>query len=236
MAGLSSRFGNAGYAQPKYMLGLKGLTLFEHSISGFSKYFSSEPFLFIALNSGFDEERFIREKTADLKLENFSVAVLDEPTRGQAETVFLGLQQAGISEQPITIFNIDTFRPNFTFPDNFSLAKIDGYLETFIGTGSNWSNVVPIGETDRVALTAEKQSISQYCCTGLYYWKSSSKFCDIFLDTETTPIQEIQGNEYYVAPMYNRLITEKGDVRFTVVDQNDVTFCGTPDEYQALLA
>jgi len=234
MAGLSSRFRNAGYTLPKYMLELNGLTLFEHSLSGFEKYFSSEPFLFIALNNSFDEEHFIREKTGDLKLKNINVAILDKPTRGQAETVFLGLQQANIPEQPITIFNIDTFRPKFLFPESFSLAKIDGYLETFIGTGSNWSNVVPKGKTDRVALTAEKQNISKYCCTGLYYWKSSKKFCDIFLETETMPIHEIQGNEYYVAPMYNRLIENNGDVRFTVVGRKDVIFCGTPEEYQEL--
>ncbi len=236
MAGLSSRFRKAGYRQPKYMLELDGKTLFEHSIASFSGYFSSEHFLFIGLDSGFAEADFIHEQTSRLNLTNSRVVMLDGPTKGQAETVFFGLQNAGISDQPITIFNIDTFRPDFTYPESFSLAQIDGYLETFIGTGSNWSNVVPSGETDRVSLTAEKQSISQYCCTGLYYWKSSEQFCDIFRGTEKTSVDKMQGNEYYIAPMYNNLIAEQGDVRFTVVDRKDVIFCGTPDEYHELKA
>ncbi|MBD6989485.1 capsular biosynthesis protein, partial [Vibrio parahaemolyticus] len=39
MAGMSSRFFNAGYDKPKYMLEARGVTLFEHSILSFKKYF-----------------------------------------------------------------------------------------------------------------------------------------------------------------------------------------------------
>jgi len=236
MAGQSLRFASAGYALPKYMLALAGHTLFEHSVSSFRKYFQTEHFLFIALNGGFDEARFIIETAGSLGIDRMDTVILDRPTRGQAETVFLGLEQANIPEQPIGIFNIDTFRPGFSFPEHFSLEKIDGYLETFLGTGANWSNVVPAGDSDRVASTAEKQSISKFCCTGLYYWTSSGRFCDYFRETRKIPVQEIQGHEYYVAPMYNRLIADKGDVRFTVVERTDVIFCGTPGEYEALLA
>lgn len=236
MAGQSLRFAEAGYTLPKYMLQLAGRTLFEHSVSSFRKYFQTERFLFIALGSGFDEARFIIETAGRLGIDRMDTVVLDRPTRGQAETVFLGLARANIPDQPIAIFNIDTFRPGFSFPDHFYGEKIDGYLETFIGSGANWSNVVPAGNGGRVASTAEKQNLSKFCCTGLYYWASSGKFCDYFRETATIPVQEIQGHEYYIAPMYNRLIADKGDVRFTVVDKNDVVFCGTPDEYEALLA
>jgi len=114
-------------------------------------------------------------------------------------------------------------------------AEVDGYLETFIGSGKNWSNVVPVDDTDRVALTAEKEELSEYCCTGLYYWSSSARFVGLAQETLEKPVTEMQGNEYYIAPMYNDLIQAGGDIRFTVIDRSSVIFCGTPEEYQALL-
>ena len=235
MAGLSSRFTKAGYELPKYMLELHGLTLFEHAILSFVKYFATEEFLFIALDNDFGVKDFILNKVKELKIANCGAVVFSEPTKGQAETVYLGLQQVGYDDVPITIFNIDTFRPGFTFPNQFDLSAIDGYLETFIGSGANWSNIVPVNSTDRVLLTAEKQEISKYCCTGLYYWKSSKLFCDLVQKNMQIPVTEFQGNEYYIAPMYNDLIAEGRDIRFTVIDQSGVVFCGTPEEYHGLL-
>ena len=50
MAGLSSRFKDAGYVKPKYMLEAHGKTLFSHSLYSFKNYFDSESFLFVALD------------------------------------------------------------------------------------------------------------------------------------------------------------------------------------------
>ena len=236
MAGLSSRFTKAGYELPKYMLELNGLTLFEHAILSFEKYFATEEFLFIALDNEFGVKDFILNKVRELKIANCRTVIFPEPTRGQAETVYLGLLQVGYDDVPMTIFNIDTFRPGFIFPEQFDLFAIDGYLETFIGSGANWSNIMPVDSTDRVSLTAEKQEISKYCCTGLYYWKSSRLFCDLVQENMQIPVTEFQGNEYYIAPMYNDLIAEGKDIRFNVIDRSAVVFCGTPEEYQGLLS
>ena len=47
---------------------------------------------------------------------NYEVVSLNAPTRGQAETVFLGLQKVN-NKNELTIFNIDTLRSNFKFPE-----------------------------------------------------------------------------------------------------------------------
>lgn len=70
MAGLSSRFKNAGYTKPKYMLEAHGKTLFNHSVSSFQKYFSSEKFLFIALDVN-DTYEFIRSECLSLGINDF---------------------------------------------------------------------------------------------------------------------------------------------------------------------
>ena len=43
----------------------------------------------------------------------------------------------------------------------FKVDEIDGYLETFIGSGPNWSNVIPRDESNQTVIeTAEKKEIS----------------------------------------------------------------------------
>lgn len=232
MAGLSSRFRKAGYKLPKYMLEAKGKSLFEHSVGSFKNYFDSESFLFVALDVC-KTESFINQKCKGLGIKDYSVVILDEPTRGQAETVYLGLKYIDAkSDVSITIFNIDTFRPGFNYPINFLINKVDGYLETFVGSGGNWSNVLPVSRnSSRVVKTAEKQEISKYCCTGLYYWKSSHMFMRYYEIYQSKSLLEIDAGEYYVAPMYNYLIADGGEVHFSIIDVDEVVFCGVPKEY-----
>jgi len=232
MAGLSSRFKKSGYQLPKYMLKAHGKTLFSHSVGSFKSFFNKEEFIFIALDS-FDTKRFIENQCSEMGIKNYRIVILDRPTKGQAETVYLGIKQAMISEdEDLLIFNIDTFRPGFSLPIEFNIEKVDAYLETFVGSGSNWSNVLPADELlQTVKLTAEKQEISQYCCTGLYYWRYCSDFCKIFEVYQNKPLDQVQAGEYYIAPMYNELISQGKDVRYSVIESSQVIFCGVPDEY-----
>ena len=237
MAGLSSRFKVAGYKVPKYMLRAHGKSLFQYSVESFKKYYSTEKFLFIALNT-FDTRKFIESECKALGIKSYQVVVLDEATKGQAETVYLGVKTAGIAiYEPLLIFNIDTFRPGFCWPKEFDINVVDGYLETFIGSGKNWSNVLPDDQLQQtVKLTAEKQEISKYCCTGLYYWRFCNDFCRIFEIYQKTDVSRLDAGEYYIAPMYNMLISEGKDVRYSVVGSENVTFCGIPSEYEEFKA
>jgi CTP:molybdopterin cytidylyltransferase MocA len=141
MAGLSSRFFNAGYTKPKYMLQANEKSLFDYSIESFSDYFSSKNFVFI-IRDVFGTYEFVKERIKSLNIKDFDIVILNEETRGQAETVASGLSGYRSSQDAITIFNIDTFRPGFIYPD-ISLLD-DGYLEVFRGEGDNWSYVRPI--------------------------------------------------------------------------------------------
>ena len=60
MAGLSSRFFDAGFDKPKYALEAHGRTLFFHSVGSFGHYFDEVPFLFITLET-YGATDFIRE-------------------------------------------------------------------------------------------------------------------------------------------------------------------------------
>lgn len=233
MAGLSSRFAKAGYDKPKFMLEAHEKTLFFHSVNSFQAYFESESFLFIALGSE-EVKLFIDSECQQLGVNNYTVVLLDKPTSGQAETVYQGIIKANVGEgERILIFNIDTIRPDFVFPDSFEISEIDGYLETFIGEGRNWSNVLPAdGGEFKVQLTAEKQEISEFCCTGLYYFSKSSLFKDAYSHYADLPVEDLDAGERYIAPMYNYLISRGNDIRYSVILKKEVIFCGVPAEFE----
>ena len=145
MAGLSSRFFKAGYTAPKYMLDLKGQTVFAHALRSFEAYFTQQPMLIIC-RADFDTPTFVRAECekAGLPADRLDLVVLEHETAGQAETVAKGLEAAGVDPaQALTIFNIDTFRPGFRYPTAFDPARVDGYLEVFEGEGDHWSFAAP---------------------------------------------------------------------------------------------
>lgn len=234
MAGLSSRFFEAGYAQPKYTLSAFGETLFSHSIRSFTDYFRDAQFLFVTLEQ-FDASTFVKQQCSDLGIRNATIAVLDQPTRGQAESVYQGLKAIGSPSDGITIFNIDTAVPNYHYPD--FVNECDGYLDVFVGTGANWSFAKPeSSHSDRVIETAEKEPISDLCSTGLYHFSSARDFEAAYEQQIRSGLDGLTGGEIYVAPLYNFLIKQGRDIRYRVIERRNVIFFGTPTEYEALLA
>lgn len=234
MAGLSQRFTAAGYTAPKYMLEAGGLSLFRHAVQSFVSLFETAHFLFIhrdVHNTG----AFIECECATMDLHNFTRYVLDAPTRGQAETVAIGLRQSGCvgNGDPILIFNIDTIRPGYE-PPAF-IDQVDGYLEVFRGEGDGWSFIGPApGPGQKVAHTTEKKRISDLCSDGLYYFRDSDDFLAAY-DAELASGPSY-ANEYYVAPLYNQLIQRGLDIRFDIIEPGDVIFSGVPAEYEAFRA
>lgn len=232
MAGLSSRFTQAGYVLPKYMLYVKNRSLFNLAVTSFEKYFDTCRFVFVARNV-FDTKTFIEKECELMGIKDFTVVILPQPTKGQAETVLEGIVRADVpDEEPILIFNIDTFRPGFAFPADMS--GWDGYLEVFVGSGKNWSYAkTESDDSTLVVETAEKVEISRYCSTGLYYFSTASSFKTAYAQNLEHPCDGKA--ELYVAPLYNHLIREGKKIHIHVIDRSDVIFSGVPDEYEQIL-
>lgn len=238
MAGLSSRFFKAGYTKPKYMLDLHGVPVFDHALGSFQRLFENEYFLVICRDIH-DTPKFVeaRATAMGLRPDRLKLVVLDSETAGQAETVAVGLRASEASQEiPVTIFNIDTFRPGFAFPTGFDIATIDGYLEVFEAPGDHWSFAKPEPGTDHVVEVAEKIRISDLCSDGLYHFRSVDFFLSLFSEIETKNPDTVQGGEYYVAPLYNIAIGRGADIRYAHVPPDALRFCGTPEEYAALCA
>lgn len=234
MAGLSSRFLKAGFTLPKYMLYIKDKSLFYLAVDSFRNYFKSCRFVFVARGI-YDTKAFIENECKLLGIDDFSTVILDKPTKGQAETVALGIERAQVAAQEsILIFNIDTIRNGFSFP--LSVGDCDGYLECFEGSGANWSyaKTVDGSAISNVIETAEKKEISKFCSTGIYYFKKSSDFMSAY-GSNQGGINQDGIKELYVAPLYNKLIQDGKTIKVNLIAREEVIFCGVPKEYEDYL-
>jgi hypothetical protein len=233
MAGLSRRFTDAGYRLPKYMLPLGGRTVFAHAIESFRTCFDTHKFLFVGRDLD-GTHAFVEQSCRALGLRDAATVMLDAPTAGQAATVAQGLRRAAVGDDTeITIFNIDTFRPGFSFPTEPWWTDSDGYLEVFTGSGANWSYVRPSSAAPAlVAETAEKRPISNLCCTGLYHFARAGSFHAALAKERAHPTAA----ELYVAPLYNHLIAGGQRIHYRLIASSDIVFCGVPAEYEALHA
>lgn len=229
MAGLSSRFFKEGYELPKHQLPLFDRTVFQWVMKSFQLYFETDHFVFI-VRDNYGNVDFINNELAALGVVNFTVVVLNAETRGQADTVYLGLEDFDLDSE-LYIFNIDTIRWGFIKPD--FINKCVGYLEVFEGEGDHWSFVLPSDQGGRVLKTTEKDRVSNLCSDGLYYFSSLRIFNQTFEEMEKN--NDFVKGELYVAPMYNYLIEKGLPVFYDLVNKSEISFCGTPAEYVALL-
>lgn len=236
MAGNSRRFFEAGYTRPKYELPVGDESLFGLTVRSFEYYFPTERFVFVC-RADLGAERFVRMECERLGIRHFDIVLLAGTTRGQAETVLLGMERSGFHDaESLVVFNIDTIRSHWRFPPAHEFA--DGYLEVFKGDGANWSFVQPAAAfSQRVALTTEKERVSDLCSTGLYHFARASDFVSCCREAiEDIGHYQQRWSELYVAPLYNQLIRAGKAITYHLVPVEDIGFSGTPAEYQALLA
>lgn len=235
MAGNSSRFYQAGYTRPKYELPVGEESLFALCVRSFERYFQQDRFVFVC-RQDMQAEAFVDRECARLGIKDYMTVPLKGVSRGQAESVLLGIRGAGAHPaESLLIFNIDTVRPDYAFPAVADMS--DGYLEVFSGAGEHWSFVRPAaGFSNRVAETTEKKRISNLCCTGLYHFARCSDYIGL-CEEAIGNVDEYrrQWGELYIAPLYNSLIRAGGCVTYHEVAREDVLFSGTPDEYAALV-
>jgi dTDP-glucose pyrophosphorylase len=229
MLGRSSRFFKAGYNIPKYQLPLWGETVFSHCVRSFELYFSTDAFVFLVRND-FNAREFVALEAARLGILDFRIIQIDFETRGQAESVYLGVKDVS-DDQELIVFNIDTIRLDFVKPTPGDFG--DGFLEVFEAEGDAWSFVDPVTGSNRVARTTEKERISSLCSDGLYGFKRVGDFKAVYHGYDASG--ETVNGEIYIAPLYNQMIKMGNDIRYSQVDASVILHCGVPQDYEDLL-
>jgi NDP-sugar pyrophosphorylase family protein len=224
MAGRGSRFAEIGVRTPKPLIPVRGKPMYAWATDGLPLEMATR-LVFICLAEHLSELALERDIMTRYAAYRPVIIPLDEVTAGQACTV-LRARELIDSSQPLLIFNADTYCPTTlrSAIDRLGPAA-DGILDVFSAAGDKWSFARLDGD-DRVLETAEKRRISPWASTGLYYFRRGADFVrhaeNMIADNERS------NNEFYVAPVYNRLIAAGGNVFANKVDE--VWVLGTPQD------
>jgi hypothetical protein len=222
MGGLGERFRKAGYTVPKYEIEARGKSLFEWSMLSL-KDFWQERFIFL-VRAEDRAKSFIEEQCKKLGVENIYIVELDHLTKGQAETAMYA-HEYWDAEASMLIYNIDTY----VEPGHLKMSDMtgDGAIPCFYAEGTHWS-FVRLDESGHVVEVREKERISDHCSLGAYYFRSCNLYADLYRRFYVEGSPEI--SEQYIAPMYNVLLADGGDVRLIEIAREAVHVLGTPAE------
>jgi NDP-sugar pyrophosphorylase family protein len=204
MAGLGSRFAKAGYTDPKPLIPVSGVPMIRLVIENMRPS-QAHRFVFICQQSHI-EAYGLRDKLSRWGGDNAVVVGIDGVTEGAACTVLAAKPQID-NDQPMMIVNSDQWCDVAVddYLATMSVDDLDGLIMTMTADDPKWSFVGldPVGLVNRVA---EKQVISNEATVGIYNFRRGADF--VRAAEAMVAANERVNNEFYVAPVYNRLIAD----------------------------
>ena len=229
MAGLGSRFRKSGYDLPKYMICVKGKSLFEWSMLSLKGY-ADKVFQYIFVvrkDKDYDVESFLRSACIQLGITDFRIRIIQDLTDGQAATAMLA-RPYWTADHSLLIYNIDTYVEPLAL--RASELRGDGFIPCFQGKGDHWS-FVRLDDYGKAVEVREKERISDYCSLGAYYFRTCRLFESLYQEYYDDERHLVNG-EKYVAPLYNHLLAKGGEIFISDVDSEYVHVLGTPEEVE----
>jgi dTDP-glucose pyrophosphorylase len=230
MAGRGQRFVDAGYADPKPLVDVRGRPMYSWAVDSLPVSLVGRLVMVCLAEhlEAYPLEADIRERYGHL---DPVVIGLDHVTEGQACTVLEAaehLEPAG----PLVIYNADTWCVTDLEATLAAVGPdVGGVIGVFEAPGDHWS-FARLDERGHVVETAEKRRISPWATTGLYHFSRADEF--VAHARAAIEADDRVNGEFYVAPLYNRLV-DAG--RTVLVDRaREVWVLGTPAELAAFEA
>ncbi|MEO5804145.1 MAG: glycosyltransferase family 2 protein [Verrucomicrobiota bacterium] len=229
MAGLGSRFRQAGFEVPKPLIDVRGRPMYAWATDSLPLERSTR-LIFILLASQpecSDLQRDIQQRYARHQP---VILTVPELTAGQAITV-LRAREFINSEEPLLIHNADTaFDTDPLWVEQAWRENLDGALLVFPSAEKRWSfsreNAQGLVESVR-----EKEVISPWATTGTYWFRRGNDF--VRTAEARFHSGKREASEFYVGPLYNELIAEGARVKNFAIQK---LYCfGTPEDLEATL-
>ncbi len=230
MAGRGQRFRDAGYELPKPLIPVRGLPMYTWALRSVPLD-AADRVVFVCLESDLADHGLGEDIRDRYDAHHPVVVSVPEVTGGQLCSV-LAARDSLADDESLVVYNADTYVvPSPNPPWVSAVPGVDGSLGVFrTEIGDHWSFVEP-DASGRVIRTTEKQRISSWASTGLYHFARAGDFVEAA--DATVAAGETAGGEYYVAPLYNRLIQAGAHI---VMDEARAVWpLGTPAELAAFL-
>lgn len=222
MAGLGSRFADAGYSFPKPLIEVNGKPMIERVVESLG---IEAKYIYVAMQEHVDKYNLI------FMLDNITPdsTLIGTPhlTGGAAQTCLLAKEFID-TDAPLIIANSDQIVDwdSREFMYYMHTKNADAGIATFTSKHPKWSYARVVPDTGLVLEVAEKKPISNHATVGIYYWKHGSdfvKYAQRMIDKNIT----VNG-EFYTAPVFNEAIND--GKRVYAMHVNKMWGVGTPED------
>jgi NDP-sugar pyrophosphorylase family protein len=231
MAGLGSRFQNAGVLTPKPLIVVNGKTLIEHSVDSLG---IDGRYIFIT--RVYDDPQDNETLTSILKtLRPDSVEIrIDKMQYGAADACLYAKDYIN-NDDELIITNCDQLLS--WDPEHFLSAVRDSDYDggVVLFKSKNDKNSFAEVSSNRVIRLAEKDPISDNALVGVHHWKYGHEF----ISSAERLLKEYKNfglKECYVSNTYNYLINEGKNILPYKIENNMFIPLGTPEDVEVYLA
>ncbi|MFP2907292.1 NTP transferase domain-containing protein [Pyxidicoccus sp. 3LFB2] len=228
MAGLGSRFADAGFTTPKPLIPVDGIPMVLKALSSLSDW--GLDVVHTAVVRRPHEEEFRLATLLREAVPGMHVEILEEMTRGAVETA-LAASGRMTGERGLLVMDCDLWFDSPAYRDlvrgalTGQDASLAGGLLTFPSQLPRYSYAKCEGDT--VVRTAEKVVISDRAIMGAYFFATERHFLTAGRHLMDRPITEGM-REYYLSLLYNILLESGGTVRAAKTSR--YASFGTPEE------
>jgi dTDP-glucose pyrophosphorylase len=234
MAGAGARFAQAGYAEPKPLIPVHGVPMIRLVIANLRP---RQPHRFV-----FIVQRALLAARPDLGIAladwapGAAIAEVDGLTEGAACTV-LTARHLMPPDDPLLIANCDQWveQPIDPMLEDGAAPGRDGTILTMRATDPKWS-FVRRNAAGWVEEVREKVPISDEATVGPYHFSRAGDF--VRAAEAMIAADERVNGEFYVAPVYNRLIAEGARIATVSAGEEGrgMHGLGTPADLEAFIA
>jgi dTDP-glucose pyrophosphorylase len=231
MAGLNTRFHDAGFDIPKYLLPWDDHTVITEILKKITKDHNFDE-IYLLPNK---RDRYFRlqllEAIEPLGLTEENICYIGD-TSGQAHTALIGASLQKNKSDPFFIHNADTIITNRNIAEiNESFNFCSAWIDAFVANSPAYSYIKI--ENEKVVDIVEKKPISPYASSGFYCFASATLYEQEFYKAK----EKIVDRELYVSDILKNMIDDGQLVWANELNHNMETIVlGSPQEYGIELA
>ena len=221
LGGVGERYKRNGYNKPKALVNIFGKPILFWLIDSLN--INKNNIIYIPYNKEYLHYRFedlIRKNYPSL---NFKFLILENNTRGAAETLNIALKNLSIVDQPIISLDSD----NFYLTDIINLWNHKNSVIIFNDVCKQpLYSYVLMDEYKKINKIVEKEKISNYACCGGYAftsYKELLKYTQFIIDNNIK-----QKNEFYTSTVINEMLKNDHVFHAIEIPKKKYICLGTP--------
>jgi NDP-sugar pyrophosphorylase family protein len=232
MAGLGSRFSQAGYKVPKPLISIHGIPMYQVVINNLMHESIVSLTILCPRKWGLSREIVGNHSAHEVPV---NIVEVDELTEGPASTVWLAKPHLNL-DLPVVVANSDQYidADLSGFYDRVSEPGSANVILCMEDSDKKWSYVRQSSE-GLVEEVREKEVISNVATVGIYGFSSATVMLEAF--QEMFSAKDSTLGEYYVAPSYNYVIKQGHPV--SIVNLGPVGTVmhgmGIPEDFESFL-